>query len=259
MTVLARKLENFSPVKDDDRRAIESLFTLEKRYDAGRDIVREGSVPPAVFTIVEGMACRYRLLADGRRQIMSFLLPGDLCDLHVFVLKAMDHSIAALAPTSIASAARDRIIDLLVYHPRISAGLWWNEMQEHAILRERIVGLGRLDAAGRVAYLLCELYWRFQAIGMVRDRCFALPLTQVDLADALGLTPIHVNRILQRLRQQELVVIGRRSVTIQNLDRLQEVAGFSNGYLHLGGAPDEIRTYFDRLEADRQRLDRSGA
>lgn len=258
MTVLARKLANFSPVNDKDRRAIEDLFTVEKRYEAGSDIVTEGSVPPAVFTIAEGMACRYRLLADGRRQIMSFLLPGDLCDLHVFVLKAMDHSIAALAPTRIASAARDRIIDLLVYHPRVSAGLWWNEMQEHAILRERIVGLGRLDAAGRVAYLLCELYWRFQAIGMVRDHRFVLPLTQPDLADALGLTPVHVNRILQRLRQQELVEVGRRSVTIQDLERLQEVALFSNRYLHLGGAPEEIRSYFDQLEAERQRLERNG-
>ena len=151
------------------------------------------------------MACRYRLMPDGRRQILTILIPGDFFDLHGFLLQVTDHSVAAIGPTRIAAIGREAVIDIIANHPRIGAALWWSAMQEDAMLRERIVALGRRSARGRVAYLLCELVWRQRAIGMAEDHAIHLPFTQTDLADMLGLTSVHTNRILQGFRQDGLI------------------------------------------------------
>ncbi len=179
---------------------------------------------------------------------MTFLLPGDLCDYHVFLLTAMDHSIGTLTPLRIASISRKTMMDTFTRHPRISAALWWNAMQEEAMLRERIVSLGRRDARGRIAYLLCELLWRHQAVGLVEGGRFSLPLTQLEMGDTLGLTPVHVNKILQEFRRRGLLTIGRRMLNIIDMERLQSIAAFNNNYLQLGGASKEIERYFDELD-----------
>jgi CRP-like cAMP-binding protein len=205
-----------------------------------------------VFVLQEGIACRYRLLPDGRRQIMTFLIPGDLCDLHVFFLKAMDHSIGTLTAVRLAKIEREKVMDIAFRHPRISAALWWSTMQEEAMLRERIVALGRRDAAGRIAYLLCELLWRHKAVGLaLANDSIQLPLTQIELADTLGLTPVHVNRVLQDLRRKGLVTLKSHVLTLLDIDQLQKIAEFNASYLHLGGAPAEISRYFDKLEQQR--------
>ena len=135
------------------------------------------------------MACRYRILADGRRQILSFLLPGDFCELHTYLLKAMDHSVVTLTAGRLAVIERAAITTLVARYPRIGAAIWWSSMQEAAIMRERIVGLGRRSARGRVAYILCELVWRQREVGLAEDHTIRLALTQTDIADTLGLTP----------------------------------------------------------------------
>jgi CRP-like cAMP-binding protein len=140
--------------------------------------VVEGEMPRSAFVVTRGMACRYRLMPDGRRQILTILIPGDFFDLHGFVLQAMDHSVATIVPTRIAAIGREAVIDIIANHPRIGAALWWSAMQEEAMLRERIVALGRRSARGRVAYLLCELVWRHRAIGMAEDHAIRLPFTQ---------------------------------------------------------------------------------
>ena len=149
----------------------------------------EGDAPRSAFVVTNGMAFRYRLLPDGRQQILTFLIPGDFFDLHVFLRKTLDHSIGTIGPTRIAPVGRDVVIDIVAHHPRIGAALWWSVMQEEAMLRERIVALGRRSAPSCVAYLLCELVLRQQVIGLPEDHTIRLPLTQTDLADALGLTP----------------------------------------------------------------------
>ncbi len=202
------------------------------------------------------MACRYRLLADGRRQILGFLLPGDVFDPCVFLLKAMDHSVATLMPTRIAWLERGPLIELLAKRPRLAAAHWWSALQEEAIQRERIVALGRRDARGRVAYLLCELVWRQAAIGASDDGAIRLPLTQIDLADALGLTPVHVNRVLQEFRKAGLITLAHRRLRLHDMATLQVIAGCSESYLHLDGAPEEVVRYIDQLE---RRGDRSDA
>jgi len=197
------------------------------------------------------MACRFRLMPDGRRQILTILIPGDFFDLHGFLLKATDHSVAAIGPTRIAAIGREAVIEIIANHPRIGAALWWSAMQENAMLRERIVALGRRSASGRVAYILCELVWRQRSIGMALDHVIRLPFTQTDLADMLGLTSVHTNRVLQRFRRDELITLEHRRLTLHDLERLQAISGLTKDYLQLNSTPPEILRYFDGLERDR--------
>ena len=248
---LVMKLGHFAALSDDDVRVLAALCANEERFDAGIDIVTEGEVPRTAFVLIEGMACRYRLLSDGRRQVLNFLIPGDFFDLYVFLLRVMDHSVGTIVPTRLAAIERDTVLDIAAHQPRIGAALWWSAMQEEAILRERIVALGRRNARGRVAYLLCEIVCRQAAIGMSEDNAIHLPLTQIDLADALGLTPVHVNRVLQQFRRERLITLAQRRLVLRDIQRLREVAGFDDAYLHLAGAPAEMRRYLDRLERGR--------
>ncbi len=250
MKHLIRKLSHFSPLSDRDRRKLEDIGKSTHRFAADTEIVAAGERPRSVFVMVSGFACRYRVMEDGRRQIISFLLPGDICDLHVFLLKEMDHSIGALAPTCVSSVAMGEIINMFFDHPRITAALWWSMLQEEAILRERIVALGRRSGEGRMAYLLCEILWRFEAVGETDGRVLDLPLTQEEIGDALGLTPSYVNRILRTLREQGLISLRGRMLQVHDPDRLSKIAEFDRSYLHMGGAPDEIRRHFERLEKE---------
>ena len=249
MAPLVRKLANFAPLTAQDERVLGGIGSSNEAFAAGSLIIGEGEVPRSVFVLTEGLACRYRDMPDGRRQIMTFLLPGDLCEMHVFLVKAMDHSIAAISPVRLAAVSRDTVLDLLFNRPRIAAALWWSSLQEEAILRERIVALGRRNAHGRIAYLLCEILWRCQAVGLELDQVVSLPLSQIDLADTLGLTPVHVNRVLKQLRHGGLIALSNRVLTILDLPGLQDMAGFDSSYLHLGGAPEEVAEHFDMLES----------
>jgi CRP-like cAMP-binding protein len=250
----ATKLSRFIPLSDEDVRFLDALCIDEERFEAGADVVRQGDVPRSVFVLTHGMACRYRLLPEGKRQILTFLIPGDVFDLHAFLLEAMDHSIGTLVPTRLAPISRATVFDLFDRHPQIGAALWCGALQEEAINRERIVALGRRSARGRVAYLLCELVWRQRAVGLAEDHAIRLPLTQVELADTLGLTAVHVNRILQRFRRDNLITLTQRRLTLLDSERLQEIAGFNQDYLHLSGAPPEARRYIEMREHNRRRV-----
>ena len=160
----------------------------------------------------------------------------------------MDHSIAAITPVRLAVIAWQEVLDLTLHRPRIATALWWSGQQEEAILRERIVALGRRDARGRVAYLLCELFWRHKLVGLAEDHLVTLPLTQSDLADALGLTPVHINRVLQEFRRNGLLSLEQRTLTLHDLQRLQQIAEIREDYLHLRGQPEIVSGYFDRQE-----------
>jgi CRP-like cAMP-binding protein len=216
------------------------------------DILVEGAAPRSTFVITRGMACRYRLLADGARQILNFLIPGDFFDLHGFLLNSMDHSIGTIGPTRLATIHPNAVIEMVTHHPHIRAALWWSARQDDAMLRERVVALGRRSARGRVAYLLCELVWRQQAVGGSEGDAIRLPLTQLDLADALGLTPVYVNRILQAFRRERLISLEHRRLTLRDVEALQAISGLTPDYLQLGTAPAKLMHYFDPLERSRK-------
>src|ERR1700732_41130 len=244
---LVAKLLQFTPLSDEDIRVLEALCSSEKRFKGGVDTLAEGDAMRSTFIVTHGMACRYRLLSDGRRQVLSFFIPGDFFGLHAFLLGSIDHFIGTVGPTRLAEIDRDTGIAMVTHHPRIRAALWWSARQEDAMLRERIVALGRRSARGRVAYLLCELVWRQRAAGMIKDNAIRLPLTQTDLADALGLTAVCVNRVLQSFRRDQLITLAQRRLILHDVERLQDISGLTPDYLQLRTTPSEVMRYFDPL------------
>jgi CRP-like cAMP-binding protein len=242
------KLSCFAPLSQAEIGVLEMLSSNEEHFRAHIDLLSEGDPPRSPFIVIRGMACRYRILADGRRQILTFLLPGDLCELHTYLLKAMDHSAVTLTPGRLAVIERATITTLIARYPRIGAAIWWCSMQEAAIMRERIVGLGRRSARGRVAYILCELVWRHREVGLAEGHTIRLPLTQTDIADTLGLTPVHVNRVLQQFRREGLITLAQRKLRLHDVERLQDLAELTEDYLHLAGMPAEAARYLDGLE-----------
>jgi CRP-like cAMP-binding protein len=255
---LVAKLSQFAPLSHKDIDLLEPLCLPEERLRAGVNIMVEGETPRSLFVVTRGTACRYRLMPDGKRQILTILIPGDLFGLPRFLRQPMDHSIGAIGPTRIAAIGGEALIDIIANHPRIGAALWWGVMQEEAMLRERIVTLGRRSARGRVAYLLCELVWRQRAVGIAEDHAVRLPFTQTDLGDMLGLTSVHINRVLQGFRRDELITLDRRRLTLLDIERLQAISGLSPDYLKLNSTPPEVLRYFDALERGALERGRAG-
>jgi CRP-like cAMP-binding protein len=205
---LIAKLSSFAALSHNDVRTLNESVGSERRIAAHQSICIEGDAPRAAFVMARGLACRYRSLADGRRQILSYLLPGDLFNINGFLLKAMCYSVVAVTSVTIAPIERTAISRLLAGHPRLSAAIRWCAQQEEAILHERLIALGRQNARARVAFLFCEMVERQRAIGLSEDHSIRLPLTQLDLADTLGLTAVHVNRVLQEMRRENLIRLG---------------------------------------------------
>lgn len=230
---LIAKLSNFTPLTAHEADLLNQLGRVELRFAADTDIIEEGETANAVYLIKEGFACRYRLLPDGSRQILSFLIPGDLCDIQSLLGRPMDHSVGTLTTTRAAVISPEALLDLMQRERRIAAAMWWSNVQDEAMLRERIVALGRRNAHGRIAYLLCELLWRHEAVGLSQRGALDLPLTQAELGDALGLTPVHVSRVLKQFRDEGLIDLVHRRLTIRDITRLQRVAGFTSDYLLL--------------------------
>lgn len=197
-----------------------------------RDLVREGEPPRPVF-LLEGWACRYKQLPDGRRQIVSFLLPGDLCGLDVFLLKEMDHSIGTITAVEVAEIAPRDFGQMVLDHPEFMERLQRGELVAAAIQREWTFNVGQRTAFERLAHLLCELFVRMEAIGRTDGTSCEFPLTQVDLADATGLTAVHVNRTLQELRKAGLIELQNKRLTIPDLEALKVAGTFNRNYLHL--------------------------
>lgn len=232
---LVRKLELFTRLSTDDRTAIEALSSERVHHLPPRaDLIREGDRPTHVNLFLSGWACRYKLLGDGRRQIISFFLPGDLCDHNIFVLRHMDHSIGTITRATVAEIGRERLEELTLGHPRVTQAFWWETLVNAAVQREWAVSLGQRDAVERIGHLFCELYLRLASVGLAQGGECDLPLTQVDLADAAGMTSVHVNRSLKELRAANLAVLKGRVLTIPSLRALQSASLFNDNYLHLG-------------------------
>jgi CRP-like cAMP-binding protein len=228
-----QKLEYGADLSDQDRQSLEQAISRVRQVEAREDIIREGDRPDSVHVIVEGFACRYKTLPGGERQIIAFLVPGDLCDLHVSILGEMDHAISTLAPSKIAYIPREAIEQLTTKHPAITRALWWATLVDEGTLREWLVNAGRRSADKQMAHLFCELLVRLQSVGLVRDNSFDFPLTQEELADTLGLSTVHVNRVLQQLRDDGLITLRNKRLTVDDAERLKEFAEFNPNYLHL--------------------------
>lgn len=234
MNVLIRKLENFTRLSPEERRSLDRLAQQPGPRVAPRhDLIAEGQQPTGVYLILEGWACRWKALADGRRQILSLCLPGDLCDGNGYLPRAMDHSIGALTQLKVAEIPREMLDAAMKSSDRITRALWWSEMVALSVQREWTLNVGQRSAYERIAHLLCETFVLLNAVGLTRDDSCEFPLVQQDLGDATGLTSVHVNRTLQDLRREGLIVLQGRRLTIPDFARLKEAAMFTSAYLHL--------------------------
>lgn len=237
---LVRKLGRFVPLTDEERAALEGLSLKAKRLRRGTDLIVEGDEPVAVFLLLEGWAFRYKSMVHGGRQIMAYLLPGDMCDVQIFLFEKMDHSIGLLSDALVAKVSASEMLDLMDRFPRIERAFLWATLVDEATLREWLLNVGQRDAIQKLAHLFCELCVRLGAVNLVDDAgTYVLPLTQTELADTTGMTTVHVNRSLQKLRKDGLIISKEGKLTILDFQRLAEIAGFTSNYLHVDGPPVE--------------------
>ncbi|HEX8554052.1 MAG TPA: Crp/Fnr family transcriptional regulator [Sphingomonas sp.] len=246
---LTMKLEQFTRFDQAERGRLDDLLSYPTKTFARHDvIIRAGDKVQNIHLVLTGMATRAKTLASGDTQMMAFLIPGDLCDVEVFILEAMDHDIVALADTTCVLIPADEMEALLTESGSITRALWWSTMVDSAILREWIVDHGSRDSRERIAHLICEMLIRFRVVGETTDDAFPFPLTQEELAQATGMTPVHVSRMLQQLRSEGLIELRGKVLTVLEPKRLMEVGRYDPGYLHL------IRTQ----QGDREVATRAG-
>lgn len=232
---LTMKLEQFTRFDPAERERLNDLLAYPtKTYRRGQSILEEGQKVRDIHLVLTGLAGRTKFLGDGQRQIMAFLIPGDLCDVEVFVLEAMDHNITALSDTTCVVIPAKVIEDLLSESSTLTRALWWSTMTDSAILRERIVDHGSRDARESIAHLFYEMLIRYRIVGETTDNAVPFAITQDDLADATGITVVHVNRTLQELRSAGLIELRNKVLTVLDPKGLREVAQFNPNYLHLG-------------------------
>jgi CRP-like cAMP-binding protein len=228
---LARKLHHFIRLSDDDRRRLAEVLPPAREIAARKDILEEGTDPRAVNVVLAGWACRYRQLPNGNRQIVSLLLPGDPCDMQVFRLNKVHHSIGALTSVSLAQIPGAAVKHLMATSQTLEEAFFRERLAASAIQHEWTVSLGRRTALERLAHLLCEIHIRLDAVGLVDEATCAMPITQVDLSDILGQTPVHTNRTLRELRELGLITLKSRRLTILDHDKLRALAMFEPAYV----------------------------
>lgn len=232
--LLTRKLEQFVRFSPAERLRLDELTAKRRKiYGAGDTILKEGQKAESVLLTISGLAARCKFLSEGRRQIVAFLIPGDLCDAEGFVLSALDHDVVAMTETTCAHLAVADIEELLTEMSSLTRALWWSNMTDCAVLRERIIDHGSRNARERISHLLYEMLVRYRVVGLASNHSFPFPITQEQLADATGMTPVHVNRVLSELKTEGLVRWKDKIVSILDVPRLKDVAHFDGCYLHL--------------------------
>ena len=236
--ILIRRLRSISPLTDDERECLATLPLSARSVSADQDIVREGDRPSECCLIVEGFVCRYKLTYQGKRQIFSFHLPGDIPDLQSLHISVMDHSLMTLTP-SLAFIPHESLTKVMHRCPRVADLLWRDTLIDAAVFREWMIGLGRRLAETRIAHVLCEILVRMRAVGLANGHACELPITQAELGDALGLSTVHVNRSLQGLRRKGLITLRGSILTVVDWEGLKKAGEFDPTYLHLNG--DAVR------------------
>ncbi|MDX3911071.1 MAG: Crp/Fnr family transcriptional regulator [Sphingobium sp.] len=235
MTVFApaQKLAAYAALSANEVRAVTALSEgRPQTYSVGADIVSEGQQLSTTFMILQGWAMRYKVLRDGRRQILSFLVAGDMCDPYCFLLHQADHSIAAVTDVVTTTVSRGAMEDIVLGNPGLAKAMWVDALVTASIQREWCVSIGQRSAFERLSHLFCEIYARLEVVGLAKGGRCAFPVNQYELADATGMTAVHVNRVLQDLRKRGLIELQRPDLFIPDLPRLQAAALFDPQYLH---------------------------
>lgn len=238
MTVdaLTGRLKHYAEVADGELLRLSGLPTTQANRPAGHTIIAVGEELQNVFVIEDGWAMRHRMLSDGRRQILNFMVPGDCFDLQAVVRARADHSVTTITPVRLRAVNAAHFLSALRNDPALASAFWWTAVQEESILREQIVRVGRRTARERVAHLILELHRRLMQAGVAQVDSVVLPLTREVMADALGLSPVHVSRTLSALRARKLIATDGRTIRLLDPEGLARLAQFNDAYLHLDQA-----------------------
>lgn len=230
---LLRRLDAVVELSEDDRRAVARMPMTVRNLKAGHTIAGEGDRPTQCCLILDGYVSRHKRTRGGRRQIISFHVPGDVVDLQMLHLERLDDSITTLGPVVGAFISHAAIKQALAASPGLTHAFWREVLITGAIVRQWMISLGQRDSLARVAHLICEMAVRLRAVGMARDLCFVIPWTQADLADAAGISTVHTNRVVQELRRLELIEWQGRLIQVRDWNGLQRAADFKPDYLQL--------------------------
>ena len=217
---------------EQDKQALAALPWSKRVYNREAYLAREGEPSSVCTVLVSGFAFRQKLVSDGRRQIISFHIAGEFLDVQNCLLDVADHNVQALNRVSVAAIHKSALIDLMSARVNIRRAIWLDSLIDSSVFREWVVNLGRRDARGRIAHLLCELADRLRAAGVADGEMYDFPLTQEQIADATGLTAVHTNRTLQSLRKDGLISLSSNRLAILDWRALAEVGDFNERYLH---------------------------
>jgi CRP-like cAMP-binding protein len=231
-SVLAKKLNTFVSLSRDELSCLAQMQANPLNVRRGSQLTHEGQTGHKAYVLQVGWACSYKLLPDGTRQIISFPIAGDIVGLRSVLLRTADHSFSALTDAVVNGVDGTHIMKCVTEFPRLGAALLWAASRDEAMIVEHLVSIGRRSATQRTAHFFMELAERLSLVGLATETEFKCPLSQFVLADALGLTAIHVNRVLRELRQRKLLTVRRGTVTIHDLAGLRKLAGFEGGYLN---------------------------
>lgn len=227
---LTRKLAAFVAMSDADLEILTRFHRSRKTFLPGHEMVTEGQSDQTAFILAEGWACSYKIMPDGERQIVDFQIPGDFLGLRSVLFRTSDHSIEAITRIEASVVVSSDLLDGFGQSARLATAILWAASRDEAMVVEHLVNLGRRSADERMGHVLLELGARLKLVGLGDKTGFDCPLTQYHLADALGLTPVHVNRVLRNLREAELLTFKKRRVTIHDFERLKEFSGFDIDY-----------------------------
>jgi CRP-like cAMP-binding protein len=231
-SILARKLNTFLPLSADELECLAAMQSEPISMRRGKQLTQEGQTGHRAFVLQSGWACSYKDLSNGKRQIISFPIAGDCVGLRSVLLKTADHSFSAITDAVVSPVEGPHIWKCVTEFPRLGAALLWAASRDEAMVVEHLVNIGRRSAIERTAHFFMELAERLNLVGLATEAEFECPLSQSVLADALGLTDIHVNRVLRQLREQDLLTLRKGTVRIHDLNRLRKLAGFQGGYLN---------------------------
>lgn len=233
LTAMVRKLEHWRELSDEDRKAILELPFTRRELNAGQHIVWDGDKPQYTTLLMSGFAYRHKVAGNGGRQIMSIHMKGDIVDLQNSLLGLADHNVQMLTPGEVALIPVAAVQALAFDHPTVGQAMWYETLVDGSIFREWLLNVGRRDARTRIGHLLCEFAIRMETSGLGKQDEYELPITQEQLADAVSLTPVHVNRTLMAMESDGLIRRNKRFIHITDWKQMAKSSDFQPRYLHL--------------------------
>ncbi len=234
-SAFARKLGAFVALSGAEFSALDQLHGRRKKFPAGRDMVHQGQINQSAYILASGWVCSYKLLSSGARQIVDFQIPGDFLGLRSVLFRTADHNIEPVTRVEASEVLVTDLLDTFTNTPRLATAVLWAASRDEAMVVEHLVGIGRRDAKERTAHFLLELAARLKLVGLGTELGYSCPLSQYLLADSMGLSAVHVNRVLRELRDEGLVTFQQGKVTIHDLDGLVKLADFDKSYLDHDG------------------------